>query len=65
MKNWIKSWVYHKCLKVVLRICRKDSFYACLLIGEAELLRGEMKIPTRVLDAAELFVATTRRDLRG
>lgn len=65
MNSWIKNWIYHKCLKVVLHICRKDPFYASLLIGEAELLRGEMKIPTRVLHAAELFVATARRNLRG
>lgn len=65
MKNWIKSWIYHKCLKVVLHICRKDPFYASMFIGEAELLHGEMKIPTPVLDAAERFVAAARRDLRG
>ena len=65
MKNWIKSWIYYRCLNVLLRICRKDPFHASLFIGEAELLRQDMKLPTRVLDAAEMFVATTRRDLRA
>ena len=65
MKNWIKSWIYYRCLNVLLRICRKDRFYASLFIAKAELLRAELKIPTRVLDAAEMFVATTRRDLRA
>ena len=65
MKSWIKSWIYHKCLKVVLHICRKDPFYASMLIAEVEVLRVDMRIPPQLLDAAEHFIVAARRDLRG
>jgi len=61
----MKSWIYHLCLEAILRICRKDQFYATMFIAEAEVLRGELKIPKRVLSPVEKFVATTRRDLRA
>ncbi len=65
MKSWIKCWIYHFCINRILAICRKDPFYASMFIGEAELLRQDLKLPTVVLDSAEMFIASTRRHLRG
>ena len=46
-------------------ICRKDSFYATMFIGEADVLRKEMKISGRAVTAASSFIKAIRDHVDG
>lgn len=61
----MKSWTYHICLKTILWICRKDSFYATMFIGEADVLRKEMKISGTAVTAASNFIKAIRDHVDG